>query len=748
MPPTRDAPDALSLKQWALGYLATAWVVIQVLQALSEAWELGSRVQQVVQLLLAVGFVVVLGGVSLRRRAGETVPARPSSGRPVLAVGGWVLALVLVVSLGYTVLSSQRTRHARNEVLPEAMRLAEAGQYDDAFELLQGVAREVEGDPLFEEAMAAAAVRRDVVSDPPGADVWSRPYLAADSAWQHLGVTPLLGIRVPRGLRAWRIVREGYVSQPLAPWFGSDLPRSLTPLDEVPEGMLPHPSGLYPAWTTDTGPDLTHNLPAFLYDRVEVTNSAFLGFVEAGAYQSPAFWEDLGVEPPSESQVASMVDRTGLPGPGGWEVGAPPPGSDDFPVSGVSWFEAMAYCRWQGKTLPTLYHWTGSSGVAFSSPEIAARANFASDGPRTADPSAFGRWGALELAGNLREWVWNESSGLRLSVGGSWRDPEYYFAHVADLDPMDRSPENGFRCILELEVNEDSRNARDPIALFRRDFTAETPVSDEVFEVFRRRFQYDRQPLDASVEASGTSPGGFVWERIAYTVPYRSTPGGAILLRPNGPGPHPVVIVFPGSGAFLAADFEGFVSNEDDWMLRSGRAVIYPYLRGTYVQGDSLESNQPSESKRFTEFATNWVQDVSRALDYLETRSDIATEAVAYAGTSWGGRMGPIVLAVEPRIRTGILYSGGMPFARSEPEVDPFNYASRVTQPVLMLNGMNDVPYPYETSQVPLYGLLGTPSEDKRHRTFPGVGHSLPRLPVIRESLTWLDRYQGPIQGR
>jgi dienelactone hydrolase len=748
MPPSRDAPDQLSLKQWALGYLATAWVIIQVLQALAEAWELGSRIQQVVQLLLAVGFVGLLVGVALRDRGGERVPVSRPSGHPVLAAGGWVMAFVLVMSLGYTVISSQRAQRARTEVLPEVMRLAEAGEYDTAFDLLMEVEGDLEGDPLLEEAVTATAITLNVVSDPVGADVWIRPYLADDSAWQHLGVTPLTGIRVPRGLRAWRLEKEGYVSEPMAPWSRNDIPESLTPLDEVPGGMLPHPAGLYPAWTTDTGPDLTHNLPAFLYDRTEVTNAAFLEFVAADAYEARAVWEELGVAPPSEAQVASMLDRTGRPGPGAWELGAPPPGSDDLPVSGVSWFEALAYCRWQGKTLPTLYHWTGSSGVAFSSPEIAARANFASDGARPADPSAFGRWGALDLAGNVREWVWNESDGMRLSMGGSWRDPQYYFAHVADLAPMDRSPENGFRCIQEPEVNDDSRSARDPIPLYRRDFIAETLVSDEVFEVFRRRFEYDDVPLESTIEASGTSPGGFTWERISYTVPYRSTPGGAILIRPDGPGPHPVVVTIPGSGAFLAADFERYVLSRDDWMLRSGRAVLHPYLRGAYVQGDSLESNQPSDSRRFTEFATSWVQDVSRALDYLETRSDISTEAVAYTGVSWGGRMGPIVLAMEPRFSVGILYAGGLPFARSEPEVDPFNYVTRVTQPILMMNGMNDVPYPYETSQVPLFQLLGTPLDDKRHVTFPGVGHSLPRLPVIRESAAWLDRYQGPVQGR
>ena len=55
------------------------------------------------------------------------------------------------------------------------------------------------------------------------------------------------------------------------------------------------------------------------------------------------------------------------------------------------------------------------------------------------------------------------------------------------------------------------------------------------------------------------------------------------------------------------------------------------------------------------------------------------------------------------------------------PELDGLNYASRVKQPMLMMNGRHDAIFPFETSQLPLFNLLA-PS-DKRHLTFPG-GHS------------------------
>ena len=79
---------------------------------------------------------------------------------------------------------------------------------------------------------------------------------------------------------------------------------------------------------------------------------------------------------------------------------------------------------------------------------------------------------------------------------------------------------------------------------------------------------------------------------------------------------------------------------------------------------------------------------------------------------------------------------------RFPPEIDALNFAPRVRASVLMLNGRHDPLFPYETSQVPLYEMLGTPEENKRHVAFP-AGHSTAswRNDLVRESLAWLDRY-------
>jgi pimeloyl-ACP methyl ester carboxylesterase len=79
------------------------------------------------------------------------------------------------------------------------------------------------------------------------------------------------------------------------------------------------------------------------------------------------------------------------------------------------------------------------------------------------------------------------------------------------------------------------------------------------------------------------------------------------------------------------------------------------------------------------------------------------------------------------------------------PEVDPFNFASRVTVPVLMLNGRYDQFFPYETAQIPMFRLFGTPLEHKRHVVYE-TGHFVPKTQLIKEALDWLDKYLGPVK--
>ena len=126
----------------------------------------------------------------------------------------------------------------------------------------------------------------------------------------------------------------------------------------------------------------------------------------------------------------------------------------------------------------------------------------------------------------------------------------------------------------------------------------------------------------------------------------------------------------------------------------------------------------------------------------MQTRPDIAADKIAFFGVSLGGNRSSIILAVEPRFKTAVLWSGGLPLNSYVPEVDPINYATRVKTPVILLNGRDDFTFPVETSQRPLYRLLGTPEADKAHKLNDG-GHVFPLSRMIKDSLDWLDKYLG-----
>jgi pimeloyl-ACP methyl ester carboxylesterase len=87
-----------------------------------------------------------------------------------------------------------------------------------------------------------------------------------------------------------------------------------------------------------------------------------------------------------------------------------------------------------------------------------------------------------------------------------------------------------------------------------------------------------------------------------------------------------------------------------------------------------------------------------------------------------------------------VLIVAGLRMQRPRPEADPFNYISRVTQPVLLIGARYDDYFPVEAAQRPFFNGLGTPADRKQWIVLEG-GHSAPRAQVIGPVLDWLDQY-------
>src|SRR6185295_17935846 len=106
-----------------------------------------------------------------------------------------------------------------------------------------------------------------------------------------------------------------------------------------------------------------------------------------------------------------------------------------------------------------------------------------------------------------------------------------------------------------------------------------------------------------------------------------------------------------------------------DFLVRSGRAVIYPMYDGTYERIKLLKDDPISRR----DITLRWVQDLRRTLDYVETRDDIDSTKIGYFGLSLGGGLAPIMLAGEPRLKTAVLMGAGLVPAKSESEAEAAN---------------------------------------------------------------------------
>jgi cephalosporin-C deacetylase-like acetyl esterase len=372
-----------------------------------------------------------------------------------------------------------------------------------------------------------------------------------------------------------------------------------------------------------------------------------------------------------------------------------------------------------------------------------------------------GHTGLYDMAGNVREWCFNatdDSEKARYALGGSWDEPTYVFTAQDSRSPWNRSPENGFRCAL-FPPGETAAPARlfAPLPLPAwRDISKLSPLSDDEFEALKSLYKYDARPLKAQVENINTTSLFWREEKISFDAAYGGDRVIAHLFLPKaGKPPYQTVIFFPGVNAVGEKAFTGLPYGAfTEYVINSGRALLFPIYYGTY--------ERPAARGRIWNFASvvqtpwayrDWMvltaKDLGRCIDFLETRRDIDRQRIAYYGVSHGAILGPVMLAVEPRVKTGVFAMGGLAPIKMPRYFDIALYAQRVKAPVLMVNGSEDALVPLMASQQPMYELLHQANAQTARRLYPGGHGALEGLfgQQIRDDvLAWLDRYLGPVQ--
>ena len=645
---------------------------------------------------------------------------------------------------------------ARQVMLPKMLELISEGDLQSAYELGEEIAKWLPDDTIFVRAFGDISIKYKVYSSPPGAEVYVGVYGEDVDQFKRIGVTPIEDGVMSPGLKHLVLHLDGYQKTNLL--YGQKALKDtvisnvvLDPIDpsidemvRIPEGKAGRLIGM----TIEPHQDRHVLVPEFLMDRFEVRNRDYQEFVDAGGYDNPDFWTDefaINGNPMSfDDAMQLFVDTTGRPGPSTWEVGSYKTGLDEFPVQGVSWYEARAYARFRGKELPTLYHWLRARSV----PGLDLLSEYISNSNinkeeylRVGTNRGISAFGISDLFGNVAEWMVNSLGTQKLSLGGAVEDQEYFANHATSADLFDRDAKRGFRCIKNVGVPSESLS-RD-VDLTLRDYSNSEPITEELFAAFKSQFDYDPTPLDAVTEERTEESDLFTREVVSFASSYDADDRilAYLFLPKQVEPPFQTLVHFQSAMSIRPVRSNGRI-NVPDFFLKSGRAVIVPILHGQYERNNGLKSWRPNTSTEYANFVVKWIKDFRRTIDYLETRGDIDQKKLCFYGTSWGAQNFPIIGAIEPRIKISICVVGGLAMDPARSGVDQISFIHRASQPTLWFAGQYDPLIPYVESSQAAFNLLGTPKTDKRFLSFP-TGHFIPRPNLVRESLDWLDKYFG-----
>ena len=169
----------------------------------------------------------------------------------------------------------------------------------------------------------------------------------------------------------------------------------------------------------DEKPMHTIYLDAFWIDKFEVTNGQYADFLNEMGNQTEGgvTWLDTGANSGMRIQVTG----------GEWQAYD---GYNDHPVEEVSWYGAAAYCEWAGRRLPTEAEWEkaarGEDGRTYPWGEgiESSQANYdeyeGGTTPVGSYPDGVSPYGALDMAGNVWEWV------------SDWYDENFYSSSLSE----------------------------------------------------------------------------------------------------------------------------------------------------------------------------------------------------------------------------------------------------------------------------------------------------------------------------
>jgi formylglycine-generating enzyme required for sulfatase activity len=237
-----------------------------------------------------------------------------------------------------------------------------------------------------------------------------------------------------------------------------------TTLVYIPQGTFEMGS---PSGNLDEMPVHSISLDAYWMDRTEVTNGMFADFLNVFGNQveGGTTWLD------SRDPLVWLSENNGM-----WQALN---GKVNYPIAGVSWYGANAYCEWAGRGLPSEAQWeyaakgTNSFRFPWGNTNLDchySRYSSCENRPVPVGSLSLGAspFGILDMAGNVAEWVNDRYSAgyyqqspvqnpagpingyYRVIRGGSWGSTyiSLQTSHRAWAGADTRDSDIGFRCVL------------------------------------------------------------------------------------------------------------------------------------------------------------------------------------------------------------------------------------------------------------------------------------------------------------
>ena len=717
----------------------------------------------------------MLGEQSHREIASGKKSIRKFTWKQIVAAG--VVALLVIIG-GWYVWKAVREIMAR-DTLGQAEGLAEQEKNFEAYDLARQVEAVLPHDEKLAALLPTISDSLSVTSEPAGAKVYLRRFQPDAKgnfpARELIGETPLKEQRIARGQYILQVEKDGYAPfertiSGIIPRVGGsfiaspplDLAVRLLEKDKMPAGMVFVPGSEYSLVNWSRPTETKVNLSDYFIDKYEVSNREFKEFILGGGYVKKDYWKypiKKGNKTLTWDEAMQMFrDKTGLAGPRTWTDQNFPAGQENNPVTDITWYEAAAYAEFRGKKLPTVFQWEKAARDGAFDPRYNAlpwgfikqgettdrRANFRGTGTTPVTEMEFGMspFGCYNMAGNATEWCANQSPDGFVTSGGAWNDLAYSFGDYGEVPGSYSSNRIGFRCALDPPGTQGDQGGE----MLPPSVTPEyKPSSDADFKVWLTHYTYDKTALNAKVIET-IENNDWRRETITFAGEDSSLATAYLYLPKNYAKPLQVVQYVPAGDVVrglrpLPDSVEMFLTP----LIKSGRAVFTVVLKG-YIGRPFPPNYSPPESStvEFRKQMVNWITDLRRGVDYLETRDDLDSQRLTFLGISNGANLGILLTAVETRYKYSVFVSAGL-----EPQVKDWiaetnyiNFASQPRQPKLLVNGRYDETFPYNSDARPLVKLMREP---KKPLTYDG-GH-IPTVEYFSTTINgWLDETLGPVK--